>query len=284
VNIGIVLAVAIALGLAADEFSSRRRSKERRRHETREERMSLPKVTSREEWLAARKELLAREKELTRLRDAVNADRRRLPMVAVEKDYVFEGREGPATLLELFQGRRQLIVQHFMFGPDWETGCPSCTAATDVIAPGLIEQLAARDTSFALVSRAPIAKLEAYRKEKGWVLPWYSSYGSDFNYDFNVTMDAAVAPVAYNYRDAAELEDLGQTWLLEPEAEAPGYSIFLEAAGRVFHTYSAFARGGEPAVSGYAFLDWTPLGRQEAWEEPKGRADAPRDAVPDFAA
>jgi len=246
--------------------------------------MSLPQVVSREAWLAARKELLAREKELTRLRDALNADRRRLPMVLVEKNYVFEGARGNVTLVDLFEGRRQLIVQHFMFGPDWETGCPSCTATTDVLAPRLLEQLAVRETSFALVSRAPFSKLEQYKREQEWDIPWYSSYGSDFNFDFNVTLDEAVAPVQYNYRGADELRALGQTWLLEPGAEAPGYSAFLEADGRIFHTYSTFARGAEPAVTTYQFLDMTALGRQEAWEEPKGRADAPRDAVPDFAA
>src|SRR5215468_3971828 len=127
--------------------------------------MSLPEVVSREQWLAARKNLLMREKDLTRLKDALNADRRRLPMVEVEKEYVFEGRDGTATLRALFEGRRQLIVQHFMFGPDWETGCPSCTWTTDALSPRVVEQLAASETSFALVSRAPIAKLEAYRQE-----------------------------------------------------------------------------------------------------------------------
>jgi predicted dithiol-disulfide oxidoreductase (DUF899 family) len=244
--------------------------------------MALPEVVSREEWLAARVALLAREKELTRARDALNADRRRLPMVEVEKEYVFDGPHGEATLLDLFEGRRQLLLQHFMFGPEWETGCPSCTAGVDEMAPGLVEHLARRETTYAIVSRAPLAKIEAYRTEHGWPYPWYSSYGNDFNYDFHVTLDESVAPVSYNYKDSDELAAAGMTWLLEPGAEAPGFSCFLRDGDRVFHTDSTFARGVD-AIGSYFFLDLTALGRQEEWEEPKGRAAAPRAAVPDFA-
>ncbi|MDX6542444.1 MAG: hypothetical protein QOK32_47, partial [Gaiellaceae bacterium] len=144
--------------------------------------MNFPDVVSRTEWLAARKELLAEEKEMTRQRDALNAKRRRLPMVEVEKGYVFTGPDGEATLLDLFDGRRQLIVRHFMFDPSWEEGCSSCSAGAAEISPGLLDHLHARETTLAVVSRAPIEKIERYKASKGWVFPWYSSYGSDFNY------------------------------------------------------------------------------------------------------
>ncbi len=247
--------------------------------------MSLPEVVSRQEWLAARKELLAREKELTRRRDALNADRRRLPMVRIDKDYVFEGPGGRASLLGLFDGRRQLMIQHFMFNPSWDEGCPSCSAAADELSPGLLAHLNARDTSFAVVSRAPVAKIEAYKARKGWTFPWYSSYGSDFNYDFHVTLDESVAPVEYNYRSAAELEEAGLGWLLKTSdqpSEQPGYSFFLRDGDSVFHTYSTFGRGAEGLGGSYYFLDLTALGRQEDWEEPKDRAAKPHGAVPDF--
>ncbi len=133
---------------------------------------NLPRVVSRDEWLAARKDLLAREKELTRQRDAMSAERRRLPMVRIEKQYVFEGPDGKASLLDLFEGRRQLIVGHFMFHPEWEDGCPSCSAGADEVAPGLLEHLHARDTRLVYVSRAPLEKLERYKADKGWTFPW----------------------------------------------------------------------------------------------------------------
>jgi len=161
--------------------------------------MSLPQVVSRDEWLVARKELLAKEKELTRRRDALNAERRRLAMVEIEKDYFFEGRDGTASLLDLFEGQRQLIVGHFMFNPSWDDGCPSCSAGADEISDGLLEHLHVRDTRLVQVSRAPLEKLERYKARKGWTFPWYSSYGSDFNYDFHVTLDESVAPLEYNY-------------------------------------------------------------------------------------
>src|SRR3954466_2240727 len=145
--------------------------------------MSLPKIASRDEWMAARMELLAREKELTRQTDALNADRRRLPMVRIDEDYLFAGPEGEVGLVDLFEGRRQLIVQHFMFDPGWQDGCPSCTAAADEVSAGLLEHLHTRDTSFAVISRAPIEKIEDYKGRKGWTFPWCSSFGSDFNYD-----------------------------------------------------------------------------------------------------
>jgi predicted dithiol-disulfide oxidoreductase (DUF899 family) len=247
--------------------------------------MSLPKVVSRDEWLAARKELLAREKEMTRQRDALNADRRRLPMVEIEKDYVFEGPDGEARLIDLFERRRQLIVGHFMFDPGWDDGCPSCSAGAEELSQGLLDHLHVRDTSFTYVSRAPLAKIEDYKARRGWDFPWYSSYGSDFNYDFQVTVDESVAPAVYNYRTKAEHEQAGTGYYFDAEQpiEEPGTSCFLRDGDRVFHTYSMFGRGAETLGGSYYWLDITALGRQEEWEEPKGRADAARSATPDFA-
>jgi predicted dithiol-disulfide oxidoreductase (DUF899 family) len=244
--------------------------------------MSLPKVVSQEEWLAARTQLLVEEKAMTRARDALNTKRRELPMVAVEKEYRFEGPHGTATLLDLFDGSRQLVVQHFMFDPGWEDGCPSCTAAADEISDGLIAHLRNRDTNLVVVSRAPLEKIERYKAKRGWTFPWLSSYGSDFNYDYNVTIDASVAPVMWNYRTLDELEKVGMGWLGEGSSEQPGYSAFLRDGDAVFHTYSMYARGTESLGGSYYFLDTTALGRQEDWEEPKGRAAQPREGLPDF--
>ena len=248
--------------------------------------MTLPEVVSREEWLAARTALLAREKELTRQNDALNADRRRLPMVRIEKDYRFQGPEGELGLIDMFKDCRQLMIQHVMFDPSWDDGCPSCSAGVDETADGLLEHLRTRDTEFALVSRAPLPKLESWRTRKGWTIPWYSSFGSDFNYDFHVTMDESVTPAQYNYRSSAEFKKRG--WpdgLVKPGEtnEQPGVSCFLRDGSDVFHTYSTFGRGTEALGGAYNFLDLTALGRQEEWEEPKGRADNARGAVPDFA-
>jgi predicted dithiol-disulfide oxidoreductase (DUF899 family) len=248
--------------------------------------MSLPQIVSREEWLSARKELLAKEKAATRARDALNAERRRLPMVEIDKEYVFEGPEGSVGLVDLFDGRRQLILGHFMFNPSWVDGCPSCSAGADEISKGLLEHLHVRDTTLVQVSRAPLAKIEDYKARKGWTFPWYSSYGSDFNYDFHVTMDESVAPAVYNYRTKAEHEQAGTGYYFEGEQpiEEPGTSFFLREGDRVFHTYSSFGRGAEMTGGSYYFLDLTALGRQEDWEEPKGRAASARAAMPDFAA
>jgi len=245
--------------------------------------MPLPDIVSHDEWRTARTELLAEEKAMTRARDALSTRRRQLPMVRVEKDYRFEGAGGEVGLLDLFEGRSQLIVQHFMFDPEWEDGCPSCTAGADEISDGLMAHLATRDTTLALISRAPYPKLARYRDGRGWKVPWYSSFGGDFNYDFHVTIDATRAQVEWNFRGPAELEEHGQGWLLESSWEQPGHSAFLAVDGEVFHTYSAYARGSEWLGGSYAFLDLTALGRQEEWEEPKGRADSVRGAVPDFA-
>jgi predicted dithiol-disulfide oxidoreductase (DUF899 family) len=158
--------------------------------------MSLPQVVSRDEWLVARKELLAKEKESTRQRDGLNAERRRLPMVQIDKDYVFEGPDGKASLLDLFEGRRQLIVRHLMFDPSWDEGCSSCTAGADEISDGLIGHLHTRDTSFVVVSRAPLRKIEAYKAKRGWTFPWYSSYGSDFNTATTSSTPTPITPAA----------------------------------------------------------------------------------------
>jgi predicted dithiol-disulfide oxidoreductase (DUF899 family) len=225
--------------------------------------MNHPPVVSREEWLAARKELLAREKNVTRQRDAVSASRRRLPIVAVDKDYVFAGPDGPVRLLDLFDGRRQLIVYHFMFDPAWDEGCGGCTGYVNEI--GNLSLLNERDTTFVLISRAPLVKLQAYKALKGWSLPWFSSHESDFNYDYHVTLDQAVAPVQHNFRDEAELATAGA--LSSMHGEAHGLSVFFRVDDGVFHTYSAYARGTEGLTDSYSLLDVTPYGRQEDWED-----------------
>ena len=242
--------------------------------------MSLPDVVSQDEWRAQRVALLEREKQLTRERDALNADRRRMGMVEVTTPYTFTGPQGEVPLLDLFEGRRQLIVGHFMFDPGWEEGCPSCTAGADEVAPGLLEHLHARDTTLAYVSRAPLEQLERYKRARGWTFPWYSSFGSSFNHDFHVTIDEAVAPAEYNFRSRAEHEAHGGALA---DGEYPGTSFFLRDGDRVFHTNSTYARGAEMTGGSYYFLDLTALGRQEDWEQPQGRATASRGAVPGFA-
>jgi predicted dithiol-disulfide oxidoreductase (DUF899 family) len=238
--------------------------------------MSLPEVVSREQWLVARKDLLVAEKAQTRARDAVNAQRRRLPMVAVEKGYLFEGPDGAASLLDLFEGRRQLIVDHFMFDPEWDEGCPSCSGRVDQY--GNLAHLHARDTTMAVVSRAPLHKIERFKASKGWTFPWYSSYGSDFNYDFHVSFDERIAPLEYNYRAADEWAAAG---FPEPASELHGTSVFLRDGDRVFHTYSTYGRGTEQVGGTHYYLDMTALGRQEDWEEPRGRSTgAPRADQP----
>ncbi len=245
--------------------------------------MSLPDITPREQWLAARKELLAQEKELTRKKDELNMRRRLLPMVRVDKDYTFEGPDGLVSLRDMFGPYQQLIVQHVMFGPDWEEPCPACAASLDELSAPLLTHLRSRDTTFAATCRAPMEKVEQYRAKRGWDFPWYSSLGSDFNYDYHVTLDAAVAPIMFNYRNPDELKEAGFGWVLDEPSEQPGMSCFLRDGDEVFHTYSTFGRGSEQAGGAYALLDMTALGRQEEWEEPKGRVAAARPAMPDFA-
>jgi predicted dithiol-disulfide oxidoreductase (DUF899 family) len=206
----------------------------------------------------ARKELLAREKEAIRQRDALSAERRRLPMVKVEKEYIFDGPDGTKSLRDLFQGRRQLIVYHFMFDPSWEEGCKSCSHFADNFA-GLPVHLAARDTAFAVISRAPAAKIEPFKRRMGWTFPWLSSAGNSFNYDFHVTMDEAAGSREYNFTDVAALKQAGKIWM----DELPGLSVFLHEGDDIFHSYSTYARGLDPLMNTYNYLDLTPLGRQE---------------------
>jgi predicted dithiol-disulfide oxidoreductase (DUF899 family) len=246
--------------------------------------MSLPRIATREQWLVARKELLAKEKELTRQRDALSTERRNLPMVEIDKEYVFDGPNGKVRLIDMFEGRCQLIIYHFMYDPRWDAGCPSCTAGTDELSAGFLAHLHTRDTSYAMVSRAPLAKLQRWKAEKGWDLPWYSSFGSDFNYDFDVTIDESVASAQYNYRGRSEFEAIGSDFFdSEQPFEMPGRSCFVQVDGHVFHTYSQYARGLESTGGSYYFLDLTALGRQEEWEQPKGRSQSARSASPDFA-
>ena len=222
-----------------------------------------PPIVSHKQWLSARKKLLAREKELTKHYDRVNAERRRLPMVRIEKDYVFDGSSGKRGLKDLFEGRRQLVIYHFMFDPSWENGCPGCTGYANAI--GDLGMLRDRGTTFAFVSRAPMVKIEAYKAKKGWSVPWYSSFGSDFNYDFHVTNDEKVAPVEYNYRNKAELEANKVSNAISGEEH--GLSVFFRIGDDVFHTYSAYARGTEALTDSRALLDMTPYGRQQDFED-----------------
>ena len=224
--------------------------------------MDHPRVATRDEWLAARKQLLAREKEFTRQRDALNAARRKLPRVKLDKEYLFEGPNGQARMLDLFEGRRQLIVYHFMFDPSWDEGCPMCSFLVDNI--GHLAHLHARGTSLALVSRAPLSKIKPFKARMGWTFPWYSSFGNDFNYDFHATLDEDVAPIEYNYRSKEEHEQAGMSWFTR--GELPGLSIFLRDGAEIFHTYSTYARGGDLLIGTYNYLDLTPLGRQEGWD------------------
>jgi predicted dithiol-disulfide oxidoreductase (DUF899 family) len=222
-----------------------------------------PPIVSPDQWLAERKKLLAHEKELTRQYDRVSAERRRLPMVRIEKDYVFDGRNGKRGLKDLFEDRRQLVIYHFMFDPAWKNGCTGCTGYANAI--GDLSMLHKCDTTFAMVSRAPLAKLDAYKAQKGWSIPWYSSFGSDFNYDFHVTNDEKVAPVEYNYRNKAELEASKVPNAMTGEEH--GLSVFFRVGDDVFHTYSAYARGTEGLTDSRALLDMTPYGRQQDFED-----------------
>ena len=226
------------------------------------ERIALPRVVSRTAWRAERVRLLAREKELTRARDVLNEERRALPVVLVEKDYLFETPSGLARLIELFEGRRQLVLYHFMFFRESGEGCPGCSHMADNI-PHL-SHLHARQTTFALVSRAPLAELEPFKRRMGWTLPWFSSNGSEFNYDFHATTDEAIAPVEYNYRSKEELERLGQSYHVK--GEQPGASVFLRDGDRVYHSYSTYGRGLDAMIATHSWLDLTPFGRGEGWD------------------
>ena len=222
-----------------------------------------PPIVSREQWLGERKKLLAQEKELTKQYDRVNAERRRLPMVKIEKNYLFESPGGEQSLKDLFEGRRQLVIYHFMFDPSWEKGCQGCTAYVNSI--GDLSMLNECETTFVMVSRAPFTKLEAYKERQGWRFPWVSSLGSDFNYDFHVTNNEKIAPVEYNYRNKAELEANKVPNAIVGEEH--GLSVFFRIGDDVFHTYSAYARGTEALTDSRALLDMTPYGRQQDFED-----------------
>lgn len=222
------------------------------------------------EYRASRLDLLAKEKELTKARDALAKERRSLPIVEVTKPYTFtrlnaDGVEETVTLSDLFEGRRQLAIYHFMLDPPSEPGCSMCSAVGDSIAP--VEHLHNRSTSLVVVSRAPIDKITAYKKRMGWKFPWVSSAGSDFNYDFRATQDESVKPVEYNFASKEELDKKGQTFFTK--GEQPGSSCFVRGGdgigveGKVYHTYSAYSRGGEPAINTFHWLDMTLLGRQD---------------------
>jgi predicted dithiol-disulfide oxidoreductase (DUF899 family) len=237
--------------------------------------MSLPPVVSREEWLAARLALLDEEKALTRARDALSTRRRLLPMVELDKQYVFDRIDGPGGeigLADVFDGRRQLIVYHTMWLDDRGLACPSCSAFLDQI--GHLAHLRVRETVFAAVSRGPVDQMRAFKARMGWTFPWYSSRRNDFNYDFHVSFDETRAPIEYNFLGRAELETAGAPvgeW--DQPFDLHGLSVFLRHGDRVFHTYSTYARGTDSLGFIANFLDLTPLGRQEPWEEPKGRSD-----------
>lgn len=212
------------------------------------------KLVSRDEWIAARKAHLANEKALTKARDKLSAERRALPWVKVEKDYVFDTLDGKKTLGDLFDGRSQLIVYHFMLGPDWGEGCPSCSYLADHF-DGAALHLAHRDVILVAVSRAPLPEIEAYEQRMGWAFPWVSSNSNDFNFDFHVSFkpEDAKGEVYYNY----EMRDFESD-------EMPGLSVFAkDPSGAIFHTYSAYARGLDNLIGAYNFLDLVPKGRDE---------------------
>lgn len=214
-----------------------------------------PKVVSQAEWIAARKELLAKEKSLTRQRDALAEERQRLPWVKVDKKYEFETASGKKSLADLFGGKSQLAIYHFMLGPDWEQGCPSCSLLGDHM-DGMAIHLGQRDVRLMIVSRAPLGKIEEFKKRMGWKFPWVSSYGSEFNFDYGVSVakEDMGKELIYNYKPTKF-----------PSDERPGMSIFYKNAnGEVFHTYSMYARGLEDLMGLYAILDRVPKGRDEA--------------------
>ena len=214
-----------------------------------------------EEWIAARLQLLEAEKELTRRSDELARQRQELPWWRIDKDYRFDTEEGEASLADLFRGRSQLLIYHFMFDPDWDEGCPSCSALAD----GFDEthlHLQNHDVAFTAVSRASLEQLLSYRDRMGWSFPWVSSGRTDFNYDFHVTIDASVAPVEYNYRNQAQLEQANIAWR-EWSGEQPGMSAFALQGGDVYHTYSAYARGLDALWTMWQWLDRAPLGRNE---------------------
>jgi predicted dithiol-disulfide oxidoreductase (DUF899 family) len=242
--------------------------------------MTEHSVATREEWLAARKELLEREKELTRRSDELAQQRQELPWVRVDKEYTLDTDEGPKTLRELFDGRSQLLVYHFMFGPEYKAGCPTCSSMADMF-DGVRVHLENHDVTFIAISRAPLAELQAYKRRMGWHFPWASSHDSDFNFDFGVsfTREQMREGVEYNYRtmraedlapilasDVGPVAELAAACGTDPAgymSEGPGMSAFALSDGAVFHTYSAYARGAEFLMEYYPILDRAPKGRNE---------------------
>jgi predicted dithiol-disulfide oxidoreductase (DUF899 family) len=222
--------------------------------------MSVPRIVSADEWLAERKELLGAEEEAAEMRARVQERRRKLPAVLVEKEYLFDGLDGQVSLLDAFEGRLQLIVQHFMFDPAWDQGCPVCSYQADNV--GDLAHLHARNTTFAAVSRAPIGKIAAFRQRMGWSFPWYSSLGSDFNYDFHVTHDEDIAPIEWNFRTKQELIDSGNAWAARP-GEQGGVSVFYRDGDTVLHTYTGYRSVTDLFCATDQYLDLTPLGRQD---------------------
>jgi predicted dithiol-disulfide oxidoreductase (DUF899 family) len=221
--------------------------------------MSGPRVVSAGEWLAERTELLAAEEQALTALANVRERRRDLPAVSVEKEYLFDGPAGTVSLRDMFEGRLQLIVQHFMFDPAWDEGCPVCSYQADNV--GDLAHLHARNTTFAAVSRAPIRTIESFRQRMGWSFPWYSSLGSDFNYDFHVTHDENVAPVQWNFRTKQELIDRGQPWAARP-GEQGGVSVFYRDGDSILRTYTGYTVA-ELLCATDQYLDLTPLGRQD---------------------
>jgi predicted dithiol-disulfide oxidoreductase (DUF899 family) len=234
--------------------------------------MESHKIVSRKDWIEARNQHLAKEKELTRLRDELSAQRRNLPWVRVDNEYVFEGPDGKESLKQLFSGKSQLIIQHFMFAPDWEAGCKSCSFWADNY-NGIVVHLSQRDVAFVAVSLAPISQIEAFKKRMGWSFKWVSSFGSDFNHDYHVSFtleELATGQIYYNY-----------TWQKPMVPELPGTSVFCQdESGTVFHTYSCYGRGLDMMNAAYHYLDLLPKGRDEsgltypqAWVRHRDRYD-----------
>ena len=233
--------------------------------------IALPRIVGRQEWLAQRKTLLEKEKELTRTRDRLNAKRRRLPMVKIEKEYLFDGPDGTVNLLDLFEGRRQLMVHHFMYFDEPDTFCHGCSTEADQnYSSRFFEEMHNHDLTVVAIARAPLSRIEEEKQKKGWKFPFYSSQGTDFNYDFQATHKNG-KNYTYNYGNAGNKE-----WLKEYEGDLPGKSVFLRHGQDIFHTYSAYTRGLEPVATYYNYLDLTPYGRQEEWENsPEGWPQKP---------
>lgn len=233
--------------------------------------IAMPRIVSRQEWLAQRKTLLEKEKELTRQRDQLNAERRRLPMVKIEKDYQFEGPDGNVSLLDLFEGRRQLLVHHFMYFDEPDRFCHGCSMEADQnYSKRFFEEMHKHDLTVVAVARAHFSRIEEEKKKKGWDFHFYSSVGSDFNYDFQATLSKGKNSV-YNYERSENKE-----WLNEYQGDLPAKSVFLRHGSDAFHVYSAYTRGLEPVATHYNYLDMTPYGRQEEWEDsPEGWPQKP---------